>query len=73
MIKIGMCFAIPNPNAVEKFMVDDIPLVVTGNSVIVFKYHTLKPLVRIETTITKKSTKACLYQLHETRGRQSNI
>ena len=57
-IKIKMCCVIPNPKDIKTFMVDDIPLVIIGNSNIVLKHHMLPPQVRIDTTITNNLTKA---------------
>ena len=53
VITIGAYFDIPNPKAIKVFMADNIPLVITGDSINVPKNPTLPPYVRIETTITK--------------------
>ena len=52
-IIIGTYFAIPNLNAINTFMADDMSLVVAGNLVIVLKYPTLASQDFIEITITK--------------------
>ena len=57
VISIGTCFALPNPQPVTKYMEDDIPLVITKNSLICLKSSEL-PEVVINHSISHNETTA---------------
>ena len=53
VITIRKCLTISSPKAITIFMVDDIPLVVTGYSVTVLKYHTYLHMFVLRQTLQK--------------------
>ena len=56
VVTIGTCFAIVNPNPMRNYFSSDIPLVITNNSVIVFKTPLIFHTTSIDNSVIKNVT-----------------